>query len=303
MYKAILSFILDLLSILPLELHYFINRGISWFMDKILRYRKRVVLTNLRHSFPDRSEKEIKDISNKFYRHLGEIFAESIWLRGQNFESLHKKGLCTITNVDEHNKDFESMTNGCMVLYSHFGNWEFLGGMAAFAPKGNLAYDERDLVVVHKKLSSPAWDEAMKKNRLAPTRWPIDGYIETNSVLRFALQHKEQRRVYMFATDQYPYAHSVKHTLDSFLGQQTDTMDGAGAIARKLGLGVVYLSIKSTKRGHYDMTFKTISLDASKMDAMDIMKKYYSLLEEDILEQPWNWLWSHKRWKNLYSYK
>ena len=28
-----------------------------------------------------------------------------------------------------------------------------------------------------------------------------------------------------------------------------------------------------------------------------IMEKYYTLLEEDINAQPWNYLWSHKRWK------
>ena len=29
----------------------------------------------------------------------------------------------------------------------------------------------------------------------------------------------------------------------------------------------------------------------------EIMNKYYQLLEEDLEEQPWNYLWTHKRWK------
>jgi lauroyl/myristoyl acyltransferase len=31
--------------------------------------------------------------------------------------------------------------------------------------------------------------------------------------------------------------------------------------------------------------------------------RFYAMLQEDIEAQPSNYLWSHKRWKNLYSYK
>ena len=33
------------------------------------------------------------------------------------------------------------------------------------------------------------------------------------------------------------------------------------------------------------------------------MERYYALLQKDIEAQPSNYLWSHKRWKNLYNYK
>ena len=30
---------------------------------------------------------------------------------------------------------------------------------------------------------------------------------------------------------------------------------------------------------------------------LELIRKYYDLLEEEIRETPSNWLWSHKRWK------
>ena len=35
------------------------------------------------------------------------------------------------------------------------------------------------------------------------------------------------------------------------------------------------------------------------MTPEEITRRYYDLLEKDIKETPHNWLWSHKRWKNI----
>jgi KDO2-lipid IV(A) lauroyltransferase len=45
------------------------------------------------------------------------------------------------------------------------------------------------------------------------------------------------------------------------------------------------------------MTFIPICRNAAESTPEDIMRKYFDLLEEEINETPYNWLWSHKRWK------
>jgi len=45
------------------------------------------------------------------------------------------------------------------------------------------------------------------------------------------------------------------------------------------------------------MTAVPIAENASESTVSDIMTQYYKLLEEDLREQPWNYLWTHKRWK------
>jgi KDO2-lipid IV(A) lauroyltransferase len=45
------------------------------------------------------------------------------------------------------------------------------------------------------------------------------------------------------------------------------------------------------------MTFVPITEHAGSMDPLDITQKYFNLLEADIKAQPWNYLWTHRRWK------
>jgi KDO2-lipid IV(A) lauroyltransferase len=38
-------------------------------------YRRKIVRTNLQNSFPEKTEKEIRQIEKKFYRHLGDLLS------------------------------------------------------------------------------------------------------------------------------------------------------------------------------------------------------------------------------------
>ena len=292
-----------LLSLLPLKVHYFLCRGLSLLAEYVFKYRREVLRTNLEHSFPEKSTEELDDITHKFYRHFGDIIAEAIWFgKYRRREVLRKKGICKFENVEGHRRDYED-ANGVMVLTSHCGNWEIMGGWYAYAPYGELGYYEDAITVVYKSLTSRIWDLVMADNRLAPLiRTKFHGYVDSTKVLRHALEHKNEKRVYVFPTDQYPYKNATKHEVDDFLGQTTLTMTGGAALARKLGMAVEYMSFECVSRGKYKARFETICTDASELTPEEIMNRYYRLLEKDIKAQPWNYLWTHKRWKNLDYY-
>lgn len=300
----ILTGLIRMLSFQPLRVHYAVGDFIAFLMRDVVRYRRKVVETNLLHSFPDLSPVLRKQFVKAFYRHLGEIVAEAVWFGGcRSEERLRRQNLCIFDGLEEHRKDLEEM-KGVMYLTSHCGNWEILGGWFKYAPEGSLPYDESQVIAVYKRLSSGIWEDVMARNRF----WPMDkekftGYVESRKVLRYTLEHKEDKKVFLFPTDQYPYRNALGHEVKDFLHQDTMAMTGGAAIARKLGLGVVYVGFEQIVRGHYRMTFRTIVKDASEHTPGEIMEKYYSLLEKDIVKQPWNYLWSHKRWKNLYDYK
>ena len=74
-------------------------------------------------------------------------------------------------------------------------------------------------------------------------------------------------------------------------------MLGSAGLAHKLGMSVLYLRMVPVSKGHYELTFVPICENASDMEPEAIMRKYLDLLEADIRETPYNWLWSHKRWK------
>lgn len=296
--------IMRLLSWLPLKVHYALCRIISLAAEYVFRYRRDVVQVNLEHSFPDKSAEEIAEITHQFYRHFGDILAEAVWFgKFRDRERLRKKGLCTFENVEGHRKDYEG-SNGVMVLTSHCGNWEIMGGWFAYAPYGSLGYVEDAISVVYKNMTSKVWNNIMADNRLAPLlRTDFNGYVDSTRVLRHALERKAEKRVYIFPTDQYPYRNATKHVIGEFMGQDTIAMTGGAALARKLGLAVEYMSFEQVSRGKYKARFETICTDPSEMTPEEIMRRYYDLLQKGIEAQPWNYLWTHKRWKNLYDYR
>ena len=55
--------------------------------------------------------------------------------------------------------------------------------------------------------------------------------------------------------------------------------------------------MEEVPEGGYTITFNPICEDASRTTPEEIMNKFYALLEKDVEAQPWNYLWTHKRWK------
>ena len=288
-----------LISKLPLKVHYFVGDILSWIAGKLFRYRYDTVIINLSRSFPDKKYKEISAIAKEFYKHFGEIVAEAMWYGGSSYKRLYKSGIVTVTNAEELNELYLS-TPSMTVLSTHCGNWELLGGFLGYRTTSGekVAIREEEISVVYKKLSNPVSDEVFKRNRVAPLE--IVGTkceVESSNILRYALSHKGERRVYIYPADQAPYWYAGKHPIGEFMHQQTNAMLGSMGVACKMSHSVMYLKMKRVERGRYEMTLIPICRDASQMSAEDILRKYYDLLQEEIEETPANWLWSHKRWK------
>ncbi len=284
-----------IVSKLPLKFHYFCGDILSWIMKNVLHYRYNVVLTNISRSFPEKNYYEVKKIASDFYRHLGEIIAEAIWFSGSDYRRIHSSGICRYTNLEVLCEAYENSPS-VTVLFSHCGNWELIGGLWCFNydPKVDYPCEENHIKVVYKRLHSRFWDEVFVRNRIHPLK-NYDGPIESRNILRYAIKHRDVRNVYIYPTDQYPYAAS--HDVGSFLNQPSKVMLGSAALAHKLGMNVLYLRMKQVSRARYEMTFVPICRNAAEMEPEAIMRKYLDLLEEDIRETPHNWLWSHKRWK------
>lgn len=284
---------------LPLKFHYFMGDILSWIAEKLLRYRTDVVWINISRSFPEMKYKELKQVYRDFYRHFGEIFAETIWFAAATYKRLFKSGIVTVTNPEEINEMFLS-TPSMTVLSTHCGNWELMGGFLGYRTSSGVkvAIDEKQIQVVYKKLSSPVSDEVFRRNRVAALEEVgTSCEIESSNILRQTLKQKDERKVYIYPTDQAPYRKAGKHPIGEFMSQPTNVMLGSVGVACKLSHSVMYMKMKRVERGRYEMTLIPICRDASQLTPEELMRKYYDLLEEEIKETPANWLWTHKRWK------
>ncbi len=298
--EYIVRFFLRLLSWLPLRVHYALGGILSFLAEKIFRYRVHDVTVNLSRSFPDLKYKELKSLRHRFYRHFGEVIAETVWFGGlRGGKRLHRRRLVELENPQELQRLYDSAP-GVMVLMSHAGNWELIGGIASYVyDDGPVCFNEGNFCVVYLRQSSRMWDSILRSNRTAPLldRRHFPGYIESRDIVRYAYEHKGEKKIYNFITDQSPYFDAPDLPEVTFMQQRTRTMKGAADIARKFGMAVCFLSMRSEGRGHYIMKYEPICDNASGLSRQEIMDKYYALLEADIQAQPWNYLWTHRRWK------
>ena len=295
--------LMRLLARRPLRKHYRAARFVTWLVGDVLRYRRDVLTANLARSFPDVDYDVLDGMRKDFYRHFGEILAETVWFGGCRGEKgrkrLYESGIVEIDNSDEFN-DFYDRSTSVMLLNSHAGNWELMGGVGQYdrSAPGRRNWTEKEVVVVYRALYSKLWDRVIADNRLAPVSdLDYEGYVEGSSILRFAATHRHDKKLYIFNTDQYPYWKTQHYEVGTFLNQHTEAIGGAAVLACKLGMSVAYIRWRQVEQGHYKMTFVPLVENAAESTPEQILKMFYKHLEEDIQAQPWNYLWTHKRWR------
>ena len=273
--------ILKPLSLLPFWVLYLISDFIYIVLYKIFGYRVGVVTTNLTNSFPEKSPKEIKDIRNKFYHHLCDLIVESIKL----FSISEKEALNRIkfVNPEVTNAYFEK-GQSLMIVGGHSGNWEY-------TVVGDLIVSHK-IVALYTPLSNKFFEKKMKESR---SRFGTI-LLSTKDARAFFEAGPEIPSMMIFGSDQSPSS-SSKAYWTRFLNQDTAVSYGLEKYAKQYNYPVVYAGIRKIKRGCYEFSFELIEDNPASTAYGEISEKHVRMLENQILEQPEFWLWTHKRWK------
>lgn len=301
--KYIIKAFLALFAALPLKAHYAISGFVAWLAGSALHYRTDDVMINLSRCFPEKNNYELRDLKKEFYRHFAKVIVETVWFGGcHSLERYRKSGVVEMKNFNSLRELYDN-SNGVVVMCSHSGNWELFGGLLShFYDDSVRKVDVNKLCVVYRRLSSKVWDDIMKDNRLAPlgNNACFKGYVESGAFVRFAYTHKDDKMVYYMITDQRPYFPGPEYMKVNFLHQECQTMSAAAALAHKFGFSVLYQRMAEKENGRgYTIEYVPICENGSEMSVEDMMGKYYELLEKDIKEQPYNYLWSHRRWVQI----
>lgn len=279
----------------PLKHHYKFSKIFSWLLSSVMHYRKDVVYINLSRAFPELSCQEIDQLARDFYLHFGEIISEAIWFAGSTPAKIRKEDICTIINPEVLAKAYDKASN-VMILTSHTGNWELTGGLRYYNPKPELDYvfNENHISIVYKQQSSKVWDEVLKKTRSTPVE-NYQGLVESKQILRYALEHSQSKKIYIFINDQRPYGTGTE--IGEFMHQKTSGMAASIKLASKLHMSVLFSKMVRTRQGHYEITYVPLADDAHEYQTETLLKKYFDELEKELHQTPANYLWSHKRWK------
>ena len=75
-----------LLALLPFRALYILSDGVCFLMRHVVHYRRKVVRKNLKNSFPEKSEAELREIEREFYRYICDYMLEEIkMMRSKTF--------------------------------------------------------------------------------------------------------------------------------------------------------------------------------------------------------------------------
>lgn len=294
-----MQFLIRLLSRLPLRLLYVMASVIAFLAYHVVRYRRKVAETNVALCLPHLTAKEQQRVVRRFYSHLADVVVEAVWFGRGSKERLRKQRLVEMSNPQLLNEASQG-GRSVMILSSHIGNWEVGGGILNYNyTEQPSPLTEQNTLIVYKALRNKFWDDFMRRNRTAVLDDPehFEGCIESRQVLRYAVAHRHEQKFYTFITDQRPYAAAKGSLPVTFLGQPCQSMAAGAGLAQHFGFAVLYQRIRNVGRGHYKLEFELITEDASKSTPQEIMDRYYELLTADILKQPEQYLWTHKRFK------
>ena len=128
---------LSLVAALPLKVHYFNARLLSLIARKF--YRSNVVRDNLEKCFPQKSAQEREVILKRFYDHFADLVVETIWFGGCSPRRLKKQGIVRVSNPQLLNEVYDR-SESIMILFSHMGNWELLGGLLEYLPDQQIRH-------------------------------------------------------------------------------------------------------------------------------------------------------------------
>lgn len=275
--------ILYLFSLLPLRILY----GFSWFiylmLNYLIGYRRKVIYRNLKNSFPEKSEKEIKSIQKKFYKNFADYVVETLKSFSISQEELNKRhSYSNLEIFDDCIKEQKDV----ILMAGHIFNWEWFVGLAS-----NVSTEKT--VAVYHKVRNDFWNEQINQIRGKFGTMPLD--MKKTPRYMMATTNKGEH-AYLFVADQSP-KHSAIHYDIKFLNQDTPVFVGFDKIATKREMAVIYCNMIKTKQGYYHTTFERILPKNETFEPYEIVHQFFEKLENTIRKNPDNWLWSHKRWK------
>lgn len=248
----------------------YIGRSIGPYMSASRKARRHVMASlNV-------SAIESRQIVAGMWDNLGRVFAEYPHLATINAKNVTIIGAENITAV--------TPDSGPAIFFAgHLANWEIA------AP--SLRRFGIDVDLIYRAPNNPHVQGILDKCR------SMDGtlrtYPKSASGMRQVMKAlKDGRRIGILIDQKYNQGVEAL-----FFGQPAMTSPAFIQLAKKFNCPLIPVRVERLPQAHFRVTIHP-SLDISKDDDV-LLKESHDLLESWIRQEPAQWLWLHKRWKNI----
>ena len=227
--------------------------------------RKRTIaFRNIKSSFPDKTNKEIKRIARKSFSNLGLIIVENL-IAPKLLKYTHVQGL------DKLGKE------GGVIVGIHTGNWEFFN----FALAQKIPY-----AILVKKQKNEKLDKFLNELRQ-------QNKLQVCFSLKDIIKFLHQGWLVGLMAD-----HGAEDNAPpvDFFGHSVPMPTGAIHIARKFNKNIFVGFTRRTKFFNHVSELKG-PLDVTNKNDNELLREINKMYEDHLTQYPANYLWQHKRFK------
>jgi len=265
---------------------YGLSDGLALLLYSVIRYRRGVVMSNLRIAFPEKTIAQRRSIAKKFYRNFTDSFIETIKLLSASPEFLRKH---FILDNPELLEDFHAKGQKIQLHMGHLFNWE----VANLAVPLSTNYT---FIVVYMPVENRQFERLFL--RLRSRTGTV--MLPATDMRRAILPYRNTQYMLALVADQAPPGAEVSYWLN-FFGKPTPFVRTPERGARIANIPAVFARIYKTSRGHYRARLTTLSDQPATLPEGELTRRYRQMLEDAIREQPETYLWSHNRWKKVWK--
>jgi KDO2-lipid IV(A) lauroyltransferase len=278
-----LKILIFLVFLLGRRIAQFFGKALTIIVFYFIPFRKRLVLTNIALSFPEKSKKEVKEIARNTYKTFVRVFIDMFFISKMPNEEIEKM---LVYDKDIINKAL-SKNKGLVLLSAHFGNWEL--SALAFAKRYPVA-----LIVA--KQSNDFVDTMIEsfrnKEGFNVLNFPRDDKMSFRKIVKVL----RKNQVLAILGDQDA---GHKGIFLPFMGRLASTPKGPAFFALRAGSPIITAFGVCKKDGSMKMKLEEVQMPNSGDEEKDIEiinTIYNKRLEEVIKENPDQWFWFHRRW-------
>ncbi len=271
------------LSLLPFGVLYIISDALRLVLFNLVGYRNKVIYENIKNSFPQKSESEIKKIKKKFHKHLCDLVVESIKAFTISKKEAQKRMIDR--NVEVVNR-YKEQGRHVILVGGHYGNWELFAITIGASIKHHA-------VALYTPLNNKFFNQKITGSR---SKYGLE-MLPIKAIKEKVTQIDNEPHAIILGSDQSPRK-TQKAYWTTFLNQETAVLFGAEKFAKEIDAVVVFANIYRMKRGHYEIEYRLLTESPKETEYGFITRTHTQWLEKIIEEDPAYWLWSHRRWKH-----
>jgi len=272
-------------NLLPYRVARWAGNGIGLLFWAIFGSKRRIGRVNLDLVFGDSLDSRAKKrMVRRCLSHFGAVMAETLCL-----PRIHARNFLKYVEWDNVGQFYKGLEagKGVILCTAHYGNWEIMNHAIGFM--------KLPLSAMARPIDNPLVDRFIERLRcLSGNR-----VIYKHRSVRRVLKALGENRIVGFVNDQDVHDHNGLFV--DFFGRPASTTPMPAALAIKTGAPIVTGYAIPLGSGRYLLRFQDLiepDPDADKdAETERITRLLNQRLEEQIRQEPYCWMWIHKRFK------